>query len=540
PPTTTTTNPDTIENTLTTIWQQTLHLNHINPYDNFLDLGGDSLAAIRVAALARTRGIVLPAHAVLRADSLAALAERARRIPDCGSRTPPVTVADRPSGAGVEVPLLPMQHAFFGRRRPDPNWANLAGLFLLPGESLDVARLRGALVATSGRHEALRVRFQRVGDRWSQQLGADPAVALDVAPPIAGAMSAQDVARSAGEWQRSLDITAGPLVRLVIMPGSVTGAQALIVAHHLIMDGWSWQLFLDDLASAYADPDSFAASNSAATVPYSTWATLLAERAGDAQSAAEAGYWSDLPLSEVTPVPRDRPDGANTAGLAESVVRRLDTTATARLAGSTLGGRRVTALEMLITAFAAAYRRWTGAGLQALRVLHHGRDAMPDVDATRTVGWLAADYPLVLETLIDEPSKLLSAVRDQMRAVPRSGCGYGVLRHLGPDIMTRARLQAQPTPEVNFNYLGSQDTLGPDPGRWTTVPETVPGRFSPDESRGSVLQIRAVVHRQRLSLDLQYSRAIHQRQTVEALADGFVDAVHGILAQAETPPTGSR
>jgi non-ribosomal peptide synthase protein (TIGR01720 family) len=142
-------------------------------------------------------------------------------------------------------------------------------------------------------------------------------------------------------------------------------------------------------------------------------------------------------------------------------------------------------------------------------------------------------------TTIEEPGKLLPAVCDQLRAVPRSGSWYGALRYLSPDAGTRACLQAQPTPEINFDYLGNQGAA-PLSGDWTPVPGVIAGRFSPEESRDSILQVRAVVYGRQMSLDVQCSRAIHQRSTIEALADGFVDAVHGVLAEIETSSLGGR
>src|SRR5690606_20408128 len=81
------------------------------------------------------------------------------------------------------------------------------------------------------------------------------------------------------------------------------------------------------------------------------------------------------------------------------------------------------------------------------------------VDLSRTVGWFTTLYPVRLDLTADAPGEALKAIKEQLRAIPQGGIGYGVLRYRHPDPAVRASLAALPAPELSFNYLGQLDTL---------------------------------------------------------------------------------
>ena len=95
----------------------------------------------------------------------------------------------------------------------------------------------------------------------------------------------------------------------------------------------------------------------------------------------------------------------------------------------------------------------------------HGREpgeAGPDVDLSRTVGWFTSIYPVRLdsgtvalaEVVAGGPAagEVVRRVKEQVRAVPGDGLGYGLLRYLNPE--TGPVLAGLPVPQIGFNYLG--------------------------------------------------------------------------------------
>ena len=123
--------------------------------------------------------------------------------------------------------------------------------------------------------------------------------------------------------------------------------------------------------------------------------------------------------------------------------------------------------EVLLTGLVVALADWCrrrgrGAGQAAVLDLEgHGREEVfADVDLSRTVGWFTSQFPVRLdagaldleETGGDALGRALKSIKEQLRALPDHGLGYGVLRYLNPQ--TAAQLSGFAAPQLGFNYLG--------------------------------------------------------------------------------------
>jgi non-ribosomal peptide synthase protein (TIGR01720 family) len=119
--------------------------------------------------------------------------------------------------------------------------------------------------------------------------------------------------------------------------------------------------------------------------------------------------------------------------------------------------------EVLLTALAAAVVRWRGGPAEVLvDVEGHGRHPVPGMDTSRTVGWFTSQYPVRISLGEADPElfwragpdtgETLKRVKEQLRAVPDGGIGYGLLRYLNAD--TAADLAGGAVPQLRFNYLG--------------------------------------------------------------------------------------
>src|SRR5262249_28730825 len=140
--------------------------------------------------------------------------------------------------------------------------------------------------------------------------------------------------------------------------------------------------------------------------------------------------------------------------------------------------------DVLLTALARTLSWWTrsahqsenGAGAAVLVELEgHGREEVSaGVDVSRTVGWFTSIYPGVLESRACEAVGAgLKRVKEQLRAVPRRGLGYGVLRYLGEGEVS-VRLREMQRAQVGFNYLGQLDqAVGAE--RWLAIADESAG-----------------------------------------------------------------
>ena len=128
--------------------------------------------------------------------------------------------------------------------------------------------------------------------------------------------------------------------------------------------------------------------------------------------------------------------------------------------------------DVLLTALVVAVAGWRrrrahGKGTSNAVLIDlegHGREQQlfEGVDLTRTVGWFTSLFPvrldagaLDLEEALEGGAALGQAfkrIKEQLRALPDGGLGYGLLRHLNPE--TAPALAGLATPQIGFNYLG--------------------------------------------------------------------------------------
>ena len=154
------------------------------------------------------------------------------------------------------VPLTPIQRQFFRQQRPAPHHYNQALLLQVPA-GLEVEQLRQAVTLVVQHHQALRLRFREVAagewEQWLAQPDTNDEVfqhyELDLLPE---AEQRQQLEATAEQLQRSLNLAAGPLLRVAYFSCGERAGRLLLIVHHLVVDGVSWRILLEDLAAARA------------------------------------------------------------------------------------------------------------------------------------------------------------------------------------------------------------------------------------------------------------------------------------------------
>jgi microcystin synthetase protein McyA len=176
----------------------------------------------------------------------------------------------------------------------------------------------------------------------------------------------------------------------------------------------------------------------------------------------------------------------------------------------------------------------------AVELEGHGREEVGGgVDVTRTVGWFTSIYPVELEMARESGiGERLKAVKEALRGVPRHGLGYGLLRYLSRELPERAAA------EVSFNYLGQFEYFGEGPketatpDEWSAAPESSGMDQSPQCERTHLLEISGNVAGGQLKMVWSYSRAVHRRETIAAVAHRFMQSLQELIAHCQSPEAG--
>ncbi|MCP4662507.1 MAG: non-ribosomal peptide synthetase, partial [bacterium] len=306
------------ETALARIWSQVLGVKRVGANDNFFELGGDSILSIQVVSGARQEGLVLTPREVFDQPTLGELAAVVATATGGSGDQGPVT---------GELPLTPVQRWFFEWQLPAPRHFNQA-LMLEARERLEPAWLEQALGVLLEHHDALRLRFTRVGGKW-RQVNDRPGAAAPFAHVDLSALEedrqGSALEATAAAVQGSLDLSRGPLVRLVLFDfGPQRTGRLQWVIHHLAVDGVSWRILLEDLERVYralerGEPVSLPSR----TTSFKSWAGWLEARAGAAAVIGELGFWRSRAEEDGSELPVDHPGGLNTLASARGVTVSL-------------------------------------------------------------------------------------------------------------------------------------------------------------------------------------------------------------------------
>ncbi|CAM2990271.1 non-ribosomal peptide synthase domain TIGR01720/amino acid adenylation domain-containing protein [Pseudomonas gessardii] len=507
-----------LELSLAAIWCAVLNVRQVGLHDNFFELGGDSILSIQVVSRARQAGIHFSPRDLFQhqtVQALAAVATRSEQI------TAEQGVLTGPSG------MTPIQHWFFDSEIPARQHWNQA-LVLAPVQALDPRRLEQALLAVLEHHDALRLGFTQRDAQWHAE---------HLAVPEGGVLWLAQVADMAqcealfADAQRSLDLEHGPLLRALLVDGPLGQQRLLIAIHHLVVDGVSWRVLLEDLQNVYRQlSDGQAVSLPAKTSAVRDWAARLQAYASSESLREELSLWQQQLAGPAVALPVDRAHGSLRHRDAETVSVRLDAERTRQLLQQAPSAYRTQVNDLLLTALARVLCRWSGHPSTLVQLEGHGREALFDeIDLTRSVGWFTSAYPLRLTPQEAGPGASIKAIKEQLRAVPHKGLGYGVLRYLA-DSPCRQAMAALPSASITFNYLGQFDQSFDSQALFHPLETSAGPAHDPDAPLPNALSVDSQVYGGELVLRWTFSRERHERQTISELADAYLDELHSLIA----------
>ncbi|MGH3918222.1 MAG: amino acid adenylation domain-containing protein, partial [Pseudonocardiaceae bacterium] len=509
-----------VEQVVAEIWADVLGVERVGVEDNFFALGGDSILSIQVVARAARAGLRMRSRDIFLHQTIASLA-------------PNITAAQRePVEQGPvtgPVPLTPIQSWLFDTQTVVPGQFHQT-LSLELAEGVDETALHAALVTLLEHHDALRMRFEQLDGRWCQHNAPVAPVEVLRRVDLSAVNGDQRTAMAEvlGGIQADLDLGSGPLLAAVLFElGDGQRPVLVLTLHHLVVDGVSWRILLEDLATAYrAVGGDQTARLAAKTTSFQQWALRLGEHAGAGAFDDERGYWSDL-AQGVDPVLPTDGTGRNTVASVRSVRLGLDEQQTQALLQQVPEVYRTQVNDVLLAALGRVLGEWTGRAQVLVDLEGHGREELFDgVDLSRTVGWFTTLFPVALPAGSDRDwGTQLTAVKEQLRAIPGRGLGYGALRYL-----TNTGSPTPPTPQISVNYLGHFDLPAGCDDLYQAMYEQLRLDENPQAQRAHVLDVVGRIEQNCLEFTWFYSEDLHRRATVSALAGELLSALKEIIA----------
>jgi len=468
------------EQILASVWADVIGVAKVGRYDRFISLGGDSIKSIQILARLRARGLTLDLKDLFRYPTVAELAPRLQ-----------ARAATKVVAATGAFALTPIQRRFFEEHPVDSAHYNHAVLLRFDGAA-DVERVRQALQLLQDTHGALRQRFEPTAAGWRGAFAPTGEAVTFVVDDLRNDLEPlKTMQRLSAREQTAFRFEQGSLFRAALyqMTG---GDRLLLVAHHLLVDGVTWQIVLEDLTAAMAGKPLLEPTDS-----FAAWSAALHEQSTSPRGLAELPYWQAMDAGE-------EPGAIGEAGqYADAVEELIEWTAadTADLLRRAPAAYQTNAGELLLAAVARALGEWTGERRLQIALEGHGRDAAPGVDTSRTAGWFTALYPWMLD-LDDRPvGRRIRQIKEDLRQVPNGGAGYGMLRYLA-GTPEGSHLRARP--RMAFNYLGEFRTAAAA-GGFSLCHDPIAPPVSPSGPRPFALELAAIVVEDRLRLSVTYA-----------------------------------
>ncbi|MFK2891134.1 amino acid adenylation domain-containing protein, partial [Dyella flagellata] len=474
---------------LARLFAEVVGLTEVGIDDNFFDLGGDSIQTIQLVTRARKAGWIITPRQVFQYQTVAELAEIAVSRDD-QSPANEALIDHALTGRMPATPSMAYWLRRYGNNTPTPLAESL--LLQLPS-GLDAAYLTTACQMMLDHHAMLRLRVWQV-DGW--QLEVMPAGSIDARACVhhakGGGMDAATCERIAAlkaEAARQLSALNGCMLHVAWLQGDQPGQDRLLLSlHKLVADQTSWQILTQDLLRAWQAAQDGAPVQLATSTAYRHWAQRLEQDARTARRAAELPFWQQS-VQQPDALPASHASNATATG---QLTQHLDAICTLQLLEKVPALFHARPDDVLLTALslAIADRRtlWNHAGGTGVHidVTEHGRQVLPyQQDYAHTIGCFDYAFPVWLDPgQVDMTDALaggealgrsLKLIKEQLRAVPDNGIGFGLLRELqhGAALVTdgaQASLGFDYQGRFPYDALNGQVEEIQDPGNSQDMP----------------------------------------------------------------------
>ncbi|RKG63093.1 amino acid adenylation domain-containing protein, partial [Corallococcus sp. CA054B] len=381
-----------VEQKLAALFGEVLGLEHVGIHDNFFNLGGHSLAGMQlVSAIRKHLEIEVPLTLIFESPVLEAMALRIEALRQQGhrSRVPVIEQVERTG----PLPLSSVQERvwFVHEHMEDQRTSyNITWTLRLSGKDFSLEALRVAFNELVARHETLRTWFrgtesageavQVVGEPWTVELPLREVQESEVAATV-NALS-----------RHVFDLSTGPLLTAEVL--RVAGDEHVLVSniHHIITDGWSFGVMLQELRALYeAAVRGERASLAPLPVQYGDYAVWQRQQ----DLSEHLAYWTRKleGYEDGLELPYDYPRGSNRAWRAATFHYRYPDALARKVAG--LGREQQSTLFMsLVASLAVVLNRYTGREDVCIGTTVAGRE---QVELESLIGFFINILPLRLD-----------------------------------------------------------------------------------------------------------------------------------------------
>ncbi|MED2253694.1 non-ribosomal peptide synthetase [Brevibacillus parabrevis] len=490
--------------------EEVLGVRQIGRKHNFYHMGGDSIKAIQIASKLSGKGYQIKVKEMLSTPIMEEMAMLVEEVQ--------LTVVEQGLAEGSILPT-PIVAWFFARSFPSPQHYHQT-VFVEISPAITVEMLERALFKLVEHHDSLRMNVRAAhGDLFynNDHLLAPFPIEQREFTDIAHSERYDRLEQVAHELAERTDLSRDLLLKACLIHLGST-RHLLLSAHHLLVDGVSWRIILEDLNALLKQIClGQAVELPLKTHSYQKWAESLAgywrsEREAGAEK--EKAYWEAV-LQKFVPFPTDHDGGADSVAASCTLSAELGRQETLALLTEANASYNTEPVDLLLTALFIAIREHTGRTDIVIETEGHGREQLAEkLDIGRTVGWFTSLYPFGLSLTDGALSEQIKHVKETRRNVPNNGIGYGILRYLAKTVPDYA------PQTVRFNYLGEfAQTF--DGGYVKLLGGAFQQNTSPDNPLTCLIDVNCFVLDGQLQIRLAFSRNKFTESSMQRFLGNF-------------------
>lgn len=497
-----------IEEKFLQVWENVLDTKNLSVEDNFFDLGGDSIKAVQITSKLAEQGIVIKVKDILTFHTIAQISLYAVQSQNANAK-----IYEQGMLSG-EFEFSPIARWFFDQKLNNQNFYNQSILLKLH-RKVDIGLLTQTFKIIIKHHDALRVKFNQNRNNFFYSDWIEEEFSIET---ILGGLN-EDPFK---QLKAGLNINSGPMFKVANIKNE-EGESLFITVHHLIIDAFTWRVFLEDIFSVYtAIEKGRNVSLPSKTASLVDWNKTLNEYSWSEKFRSQQNYWEKIGHTSFK-IPQDHENEFWEIKHSRKVRKVFSAEKTSFLLKGANKTYKTDAQELLLSALSLSIHEWCGNDLLVLELENYGRH-LSDTDLSRTFGWFTTIYPVCLKVVAGAESigQHIMNTKEVIRNVPDNGIGYGVYKQVINSLSYMAPA------EIRFNYLG-QFNSELNNELFSHSQQEIGVESDPENNMNAKLEYNLLISNGELVMELIFNETAHSSSTANKLLDGFANKLDFVL-----------
>ncbi|SFL37530.1 non-ribosomal peptide synthase domain TIGR01720/amino acid adenylation domain-containing protein [Gracilibacillus orientalis] len=496
-----------LEKELLKVIGDVLNLKKVSMNDNFFQLGGDSIKAIQIVGKLRSLDMELKVNNILLSDKLA-------DIPKYIIKKQKSNLINKDEYAG-KITNTPITNWFFNQNFKNDNHYNQYVLLEI-SKALNLDKIKETVNHLIEYHDMLRVNYDREkATLYYKDLNLVDIDVVDYLDLSERNQVTQDEVIS-NSLETDFNLENNLNFRVKVFDLGERGQALLFIAHHLMVDGFSWRILIEDF---FAVIDGI--NNNESIIPYlktnsyKKWANHLVEYSKQ-EFKEEKDYWTSILNKDLDTLVLSAEKENSTNANSITIKTSMDRTRIIDPIQKANDIYNIDVNELLVIGLVLTLNKFSDSNEVIIELERHGRENfLESLDVSRTVGWFTSIFPAYFTVDQNSLESKMMSIKEQLRQVPNKGFNYSILRYLKNEIDGDFKKY------IRFNYIGDFNDFLKD--KENNISNVKFGLDS-DESNEmtALLDVMAILVDEKLELSFTYNQHTLKKEKAEYLINKYI------------------